>query len=210
MTGLGMHRAMALCALALIAGCASHHPRRPPTGPWAMPSSRPWLTSRPAMRAAVHVSPMTVQTLPAPTGQLYFYASATTTALDVQKRIERMSAELQQAADEGRVTFTGPCVFVFRGKTAELQKPFVVEVGFLVADGTRPFGPFRVRRLEPFHCAAVTLDGPASLIDKAYDELEPAIDAAGFQRTDEAREIYLNGEGPDSPDDRVLVAVGVK
>jgi effector-binding domain-containing protein len=85
-----------------------------------------------------------------------------------------------------------------------------VEIGFAVADGTRPFGRFQLRRLAAFRCAAVTLNGPGSLIDKAYDKLDPAVDAAGLRRTDEVREVYMNWQGPDFPNDQILVGIGVK
>ena len=161
----------------------------------------------PSSRASVSVSPMSVQTLPE---QSFFFESTKTTPLGLQQTIDRITADLAAAANEGEVAFNGPCVFVFRGRSNELRRPFIAEIGFAVADGTRPFGRFQVRKLAAFHCAAVTLTGPGSLIDKAYDVLDPAIDAAGLRRTDETREVYTDWEGPDSPNDQILVGIGVK
>ena len=64
--------------------------------------------------------------------------------------------------------------------------------------------------LAAFRCASVTYTGPVTTIDKAYDRLIPAIQRAGLITTDETRELYLNWEGPDSPTDEVLVAIGLR
>jgi effector-binding domain-containing protein len=150
---------------------------------------------------------MTVQTLSA---QNFFFEAVRTTPLDLQRAIDRITADLAQAANEGKVSYTGPCVFVFHGRSTELRRPFTLEIGFPVADGIRPFGHFQLKKLAAFRCATVTFIGPGSLIDKAYDKLDPAIDAAGLSRTDETREVYLNWAGPDFPSDQVLVGIGVK
>ena len=76
--------------------------------------------------------------------------------------------------------------------------------------GTRPFGRFKVRPLAALRCASVTYTGPVPTIDKAYDRLIPAVQGAGLITTDETRELYLNWEGPDSPNDQVLVAIGLR
>ena len=186
-------------------GCAHHHERLH-LSPWTRPASRP-STSQSASRPPVRVTPMTIQVLPP---QTYFYESATVTALNVQQAIERLTADLTQAADDGTVKFVKPCTFVFQGRSAELQKPFTLDVGFPVAIGTHATGRFKVRQLPPFRCAAVMFTGPGSLIDKAYDELDPSVDSARLKRTDESREVYVNWEGPDSPNDQVLVGIGVK
>ena len=186
-------------------GCATSHHRRLALSPWTPLSSRP--ASLPSSRPSVSVSQMSVQTLPELN---FFYESTRTTPLYLQQTIDRVTADLASVANDGKVVFTGPCLFVFRGRSNELRRPFTAEIGFAVADGPRPFGRFQVRKLAAFHCAAVTLTGPGALIDKAYDKLDPAIDAAGLRRTDEIREVYMNWEGPDSPDDQVLVGIGVK
>jgi effector-binding domain-containing protein len=190
-----------LCA----AGCAAHHHRRLVLSPWTPLTSQP--ASLPSSRASVTVSEMTLQNLPE---QNFFYESTRSTPLALQQTIERITADLAQAENDGKVTFTGPCVFVFRGRSAELRRPFTVEIGFAVAGGARPFDHFQVRRLTAFHCAAVTFKGPGSLIDKAYDVLDPAVDVAGLRRTDETREVYLNWQGPNSPQDQILIGIGVK
>jgi len=202
----GMNRFKWIVTIVLVSGvgCAAPHHVPLLLSPWT-PTSRP--ASLPSSRPAVSVSEMTVQTLPSLT---FFFESTRTTPLDLQRTIDRVTADLAQVANDGKVTYSGPCVFVFRGRTAELRRPFTLEIGFPVPEGTRQFGRFQIRKLAAFHCAAVTFIGPGSSIDKAYDKLDPAVDAAGLRRTDEVREVYLSWEGPDFPGDQVLVGVGVK
>ncbi len=189
----------------LLGGCAAPHHTPLVLSPWTPPSSRP--ATLPTTHAAVSVSEMSVQTLQS---QNFFFESTRVTALDVQKSIDRITGDLAQVANEGKVKFTGPCVFVFRGRSTELRRPFTLEIGFAVPDAIRPFGHFQLRKLPAFHCATVTFIGPGSLIDKAYDRLDPAVDAAGLRPTDEIREVYLRWEGPEFPNDQILVGVGVK
>lgn len=195
-------------AVVTTVGCAYHpKPRRPdpPEEADARPSLRP--TTGPSSRPAIHVSAMQVQTLPA---QAYFYVPTRTTFQDIQQPIERAMGQLGRAAAEGKVAFAGPPTFVYRGATAELNRSFELEVGFPVAEGTKAFGPFKVRELRPFRCAAVVYTGPVSLIDKAYDRLIADMERAGLEAADETRETYWKWDGPDSPEDQIQVAVGVK
>jgi effector-binding domain-containing protein len=189
-------------------GCAYHpKPHRPEPSDEAAtrPSLRP--TTDATSRPAIHVTAMQVQTLPA---QTYFYVPARTTFQEIQQPIGQAMGELGRAAADGKVAFTGPPTFVYRGATPELNRAFDLEVGFPVAEGTKPFGPFKVRAMGPFRCATVVYTGPVSLIDKAYDQLIPAMDRAGLQPTDETRETYWKWGGPDAADNQTLVAVGVR
>ena len=197
---------LALCAAVLAAGCASRPRRvRPPTVPATRPSLRD--TTRPTSRPAVHVSDVQVQPLPE---QTYFYVRTRTTFENVEQAVDGALAALAQAAADGRVAFAGPPTFVYLGATAELKRPFTLDVGFPVAAGARPFGRFRVRTLPPLRAATVTYTGPASLIDKAYDRLVPAMEAAGHQPADETREVYLEWDGPESERNRALVGIGLR
>jgi effector-binding domain-containing protein len=189
----------------ILSGCAPHRHQRLQLAPWNRPASRP--SSQPTSRAAIHVSAMTIQTWPQ---QDYFFESRRTTALDVRQAIDRATAELAQAANDGKVRFTGPCIFVFLGRSTDLQKPFMLQVGFPVSPGVKPFGNLQVKSLAAFRCASVDFSGPGALIDKAYDKLEPAVEAAKLPRTDEVREVYINWDGPDSPDDQIRVGIGVR
>ena len=197
---------------ALLWGCTQNPKPRPPrtarrpttrTIDW--PSTFP--TTGPAVRTDFRVSEMRVESLEPRT---YFYVRERATFQTLPRKVGQALAELQSAADEGRVRFEGPRVMRYLGATQELNKPFELEVGFHVAPGTEAFGRFKVRReAEPFRCAAVTFRGPITLIDKAYDKLIPAIQAAGLQATDEAREVYLRWDAPAAPTNEVLVGVGV-
>jgi effector-binding domain-containing protein len=202
--------ASALLILSPLACAPKPRPRHPTTNPFTRPP-----TTRPATdpatlagsRPASSVSDMQVRTLPA---QTFLYARTRTTYSDLQRPVEQIMAELGQAAGDGRFQPAGPVTFVYLGAKQELSKAFDLEIGFPVPAGTRPFGRFKVRTLPAFRCASVTYTGPVTTIDKAYDRLIPAIQKAGLITTDETREIYLNWEGPDSPNDQVLVAMGLK
>ncbi len=173
-------------------------PPRPTTDQWVRPATLP----------AFHVSDMAVRTSDS---QTFFYVSNQTTFRTMQGAVESSMADLLKAAASGRVKFTGPSAFIYHGASPqELERPFSLEIGFPVADGTRPFGRFRVEVLAPFHCAAVQFTGPLSRIDKAYDKLIPAIEAAHLKPTDEVREIFAEFNGSDSPDNDVTVAIGVE
>jgi effector-binding domain-containing protein len=203
--------ASALLILSPLACAPKPRPRHPATNPFTRaPASRPAATEPATLassRPASSVSDMQVQTLPA---QTFLYARTRTTYSDLQRPVEQIMAELGQAAADGRFQPAGPVTFVYLGAKQELSKAFDLEIGFPVPPGTRPFGRFKVRTLPAFHCASVTYTGPVTTIDKAYDRLIPAVQQAGLITTDETREIYLNWEGPDSPNDQVLVAIGLR
>jgi effector-binding domain-containing protein len=197
---------------ALLWGCTQNPKPRPPrmarrpttrTIDW--PATFP--TTGPAVRTDFRVSEMRVELLEPRT---YFYVRETVTFQTLPRKLGQALAELQSAAAEGRVRFEGPRMLRYLGATQELNKPFELEVGFPVAPGTEAFGKFKVRReSDPFRCAAVTFRGPVTLIDKAYDKLIPAMQAAGLQATDEAREVYVRWHAPGSPANEVLVGIGV-
>jgi effector-binding domain-containing protein len=150
---------------------------------------------------------MQVQTLPE---QTYFHVRKNTTFQDVERAMDEALADLSRAAEAGRVTFTGPPTFVYLGLTDELSRPFTLDVGYPVDEGTRPFGRFRVRTLDPLKAAAVTYTGPVSMIDKGYDRLIPAMEASGLQPAGETREVYLEWHGPDSEQNQALIGIGIK
>jgi effector-binding domain-containing protein len=204
--------ALVLCLTVLVAGCASKpRHRRPATNPFTRPSEpRPSTGPAPtlaASRPASNVSDLEIRTLPA---QSFLYARTRTTYSDMQRPVEQIMADLGQAAADGRFQPAGPVTFVYLGAKQELSKAFDLDIGFPVTPGTRPFGRFKVRTLPAFRCASVTYTGPVTTIDKAYDRLIPAVQQAGLITTDETREIYLNWEGPDSPNDQVLVSIGLR
>ena len=122
--------------------------------------------------------------------------------------VTQIMPELRKAVEDGKVRVVGPPTFVYLGVTGELDKPFDLEVGFPVAEGTPPAGRFQVRMLAALKCGSVEFTGPVYLIDKAYDRLVPAIQAAGLEPVPEAREVYLKWEGMDSPENQILVALG--
>jgi effector-binding domain-containing protein len=200
----------ALLILTPLACAPKPRHRLPASNPFTRPvDPRPTTSAATlaASRPASSVTELEVQTLPA---QTFLYAHTHTTYSDMQRPVEQIMSELGQAAADGRFQPAGPVTFVYFGAKQELSKAFDLEIGFPVPPGTRPFGRFKVRPLAAFRCASVTYSGPVTTIDKAYDRLIPAMQRAGLITTDETRELYLNWEGPDSPNDQVVVAIGLR
>src|SRR5829696_5718994 len=119
---------------ALLWGCAQNPKPRPPriarrptTRAIDWPSTFP--TTGPAVRTDFYVSEMRAESLEPRT---YLYVRETVTFQTLPRKVGQALAELQAAADEGRVRFEGPRVLRYLGATQELNKPFELEVGFPV------------------------------------------------------------------------------
>lgn len=199
--------------LGAAAGCAQETRRisdRPP--PPANASTPPGPLTKPVLaplsQPSFAVSDVTERSLAAEPA--YAYVSARTTVRELPRAVAAAMAELAAAEEAGRATFVGPATLVYRGMTGELERPFTLEVGFPVPDGTPPSGRVQVRPLPALRAAAVTFAGPVSAIDKAYDRLLPAVAARKLRPTGEAREVYLRWDGPGSAANQILVAVGVR
>ena len=94
--------------------------------------------------------------------QTVLYVEAQTTFRNLPATIELLMPRLTAAPAKG-FAFTGPAVFRYLGATAELNKAFTLEIGFPVARGTRPVGPYQVRQdAAPFRAATVTFTAQMS------------------------------------------------
>jgi effector-binding domain-containing protein len=165
-------------------------------------------TSRPGPPAPYLIGAMHVQTLPS---IHYFFASEQTTIAQVARVAPRILTELARAHREGKIRRLGPELFVFHGiDPADLSKPFTLDIGVPVEEGTPTFGDFHVRRTEVFHCATVLYTGPIAEIGNAYEKLGPAIRAAGLAPTGQSREAYLYWEGPDSANNVVQIQMEIR
>lgn len=173
-----------LVSIAWLCGCATH-PRNSSSN--SSPSS-----TRPATQSDYSITDMRIQELPAVP---YFYLSIRTTMRDIGPAVERLMDKLQSVAQQGRVSFAGPAIFVYRGMTEETDEPFDLEVGYAVRPGVRPFEDFRVRTLERFHCATTIYNGPIESIGKGYDKLIGQMIDAHLSPGQESRELYLLWEG---------------
>jgi len=148
-----------------------------------------------------------IQTFPA---VRYIAGSADTTFDKMMDVINKFLPLISKGVDDGTITPGGPCIFVYRGMTEDMSKPFKLEIGWIVSDKTKDQGELKVQKTEPFKCASVIITGPVANIPRAYEKVMPAIGAAKLTPTGENHELYLFWEGPDSPNNIVQLQVGVK
>jgi effector-binding domain-containing protein len=152
------------------------------------------------------ISRMRVQDYPA---KHFAYMSTETTLTQISETVQDLMPKLQQAMKDAGAAPTGPGTFVYQGITQDPNKPFTLEIGFPVAEGTKEAGDMKVRTLEAFHCASVIYSGPISQVTQAYQQAFTDLFTAGLQPTGETREMYLYWEAIDSPNNIELIMVGV-
>jgi effector-binding domain-containing protein len=141
----------------------------------------------------------------------YGYIETETTFDKLGAAIGEAMPKLQKASESGKARIAGSFVLVYpKGAHAEPDKPFPVRIGFLVADGSTGDGDVKVRKTEPFKCATVVYTGPAAEQGQAYQKLLPAVAAGGLKTTGEEREFTTYFESVESPNNLVLIQVGVK
>ena len=197
-------------AIAATGSCAPARPPtraddRPATTQPAVPLTKPALA--PLTQPAYGLSNVVEQTLPAQPA--FAHVSVRTTVRTLSASIDGAMAELFKHPDLGP-QIVGPSILVYRGVTPSLDQPFVLEVGFPVREAFQPTGAVKVRPLPALHCLTAEFTGPVRAIDKAYDRLLPTVAARKLRQSGETREVYLRWDGPDSENNQILVAVGVR
>ncbi|HEV8291191.1 MAG TPA: hypothetical protein VGP94_04690, partial [Tepidisphaeraceae bacterium] len=90
------------------------------------------------------------------------------------------------------------------------EKPFKVQIGLKAEGDAGASGDVKVRKTEEFRAATVIFTGPPSGMGECYQKLMPAIRQMGLELSGEDREFTFYWEGFDSPNNIVLVQVGVK
>lgn len=140
----------------------------------------------------------------------YIYASVETSISSIKDVASKTMEPLTDAIKAGKFTPKGPSIMVFHGMSPDPDKKFTLDMGFPVADKVQAFDDFKVRKLPAFHCASVIMSGPARDMTQAWQAAYEDLMAAGLQPADEAREEYLKWDSQDSPNNVVLIEVGVK
>jgi hypothetical protein len=206
-TGRGV-AVLALLITAGLAGCAAKSRKLTNTPVAGPPMTRPVLRpeTQPSSRPSYHVTSVEGRLLP---GQTFLSIRRQATFADLPQSIDLMMPDLMKLAS-GPIPPTGPITFIYHDARPELNRPFELEIGYPVSEGTKVDAPFRVRPLPVLFAGTVTYWGPLSLIDKAYDQLVPGMRSAGLEPGTETREIYERFEGPDSPNNQVLIGIGAK
>jgi hypothetical protein len=139
-------------------------------------------------------------------GFTYFYKSTDTDFAGIKEVVEKIIPELHKAIADGKVEVRGSIVFIYHGITPDPKAKFKLEIGMPVAEGAQPAGDFKVRDVPEYHCVSVLYTGPLAGISSAFEKLAPVAPNA----TDEAREMYLYFESPESPNNVVHVSMGAK
>jgi effector-binding domain-containing protein len=155
----------------------------------------------------VSVSPMAVRTLK---GCHFLYRSV---EADMQSSAAKIEAGMKALASEmkaNRIMPAGAPIFVFHNPTDEAGKAFTVELGFPVTADTKAVGESKVRTLEPLKAATVMFSGPPSALREGYVQLYQQIGQAGLEPGTELRQYSLYWEGIDSPNNVMLIQVGLK
>lgn len=141
----------------------------------------------------------------------YGYVASETTFDKLGEAIGAALPDLTKAAEAGKIKPQGGFILLYPEGSAHMtpDKPFKVHMGFLLAEGAEE-GNVKVRKTEPFKAATVLYVGPVTHIGDCYQKLFPAIEKMGLKPTGEEREFTIYWEGMDSPNNVVMVQVGVK
>jgi effector-binding domain-containing protein len=153
------------------------------------------------------ISEMRVQEFPERT---YLYVQHETTLAEIGPVVQQSFEQLMEPIMSGEVQVLGAPIFVYKGATGEMNKPFELQIGWPVADNTKEVGDLKVRKLEKYRCATVLYSGSMQNIAQAYMKIMPELMQAGLQPSGDSREMHLYHETPDSPNNIVLIMVGVK
>lgn len=182
--------------LVLLVVCRTTALAEPPATPATQPTASPQFV----------VSDMRVQTI---AGFTYLYDSSQTTLEKIGEPIGRTLPAMEKDIAAGKFHPVGPMVFVYRDMT-DIAQPFKLDIGFPVPPETVAEGEFKTRKVEPFKCATVLFSGPMSKISDAYQKLMAAMTAANLRPTTTIQEFHLYFEGRESPNNVVLIQVGIE
>lgn len=153
------------------------------------------------------VSELRVQEFPA---KNYLYLAHQTTLAQIGPVIQESMQQFEQVIRQNQAQVEGAPIFVYKGATGEMDKPFELHIGFPVAEGTTAEGDMKVRMLEKFRCATVLYSGGVKDIGQAYGKIFADIQQAGLEPIGESREMHLYWESPESTNNVALIMVGVK
>jgi effector-binding domain-containing protein len=153
------------------------------------------------------LGPVIHRTYPAST---FFYLPGRTTLTGIQAEMGQAIPRLVKAMAGQGLGVATPIMVVYHGAGPDPDKAFDYEVGVLVPPGTQAAGDGRVRSLAAFPCATLVFTGSFDQMGKAYEALYPAILGEGKTPTAETRQMILYYEKEASPNNMVLVQIGLQ
>jgi len=170
-------------------------------------AAEPEVKKEPPKPAEYLVGEMHIQDLPE---MNYVYGSSETTFDKILDVVNKYIPVITKGIEEGQLRSGGSAMFVYKGMTEDMTKPFTLEIGWCVPPNAKPFGELQMRKVKAAKCATMLYTGSVANISKVYEKLMPAVKAAGMTPTGDVREMYLYWEGPESANNVIQVQVEVK
>lgn len=127
-------------------------------------------------------------------------------------------AELEAHAQASGLAIDGPPIFTAQGLPDDAETPFDWAACLPVADAQGmpadephvPSGQTELTVLPPLSCARTEYVGPlAELFAHGYQPLLRAIAEAGLRPSGASREVYHVWRGPEAPDNRIEIQIGI-
>ena len=142
----------------------------------------------------------------------YVYVETETTFDKIGEAIGEAMPKITQAATDGKFRLTAPFVLTYPNGVPHLtpDKPFKVQIGLKAEGEAAASGDVKVRTTEQFRAATTIYSGSPTGVAAAYEKLLPAIRESGLEPSGEVREFTFYWEGFDSPNNIVLIQIGVK
>jgi effector-binding domain-containing protein len=170
-------------------------------------AAEPAAKKDPPQAAEYLVGEMHIQDLPE---MNYVYGSSETTFDKMLDVINKYIPIITKGIEEGQLRSGGSAMFVYKGMTEDMSKPFTLEIGWCVPPEAKAFGELKVRKVKAAKCATMLYTGSAANMSKVYEKLMPAIKAAGLTPAGDMREMYLYWENPESANNVIQVQMEVK
>ena len=140
----------------------------------------------------------------------YYYTSAQTTYDKGGMVAGQLTGEVKSAMANSRTEPVGGPIFVYKDSGIDPAKPFTLQVGFPVANGTEPVGTFQVGQLDSVRALTALYSGPVSKIGQAYARSFARLKELGEQPSGERRERFFYWEGPESPNNVIQIEIGLR
>lgn len=139
------------------------------------------------------------------------YAVQELTIPEVRTYGEKYGSEIMAEAQKYGLRAAGPWVFISYNLPKNGKDRYRTEFCLPIATAEGYFGGrFPVRSLSGFPCACAEYTGKLrQLFTKGYQPLVREIIAAKMNFTGESREVYHDWIGPNSPDNRIELQIGI-
>jgi hypothetical protein len=141
----------------------------------------------------------------------YLYASVETNLGQVGQMITTLTQDIASAIQAAGMSMTGGPLIVYDGaNTGDPAHTFTLKVGYPVGDTAKAVGGYQLGDIGPKHCEMILFIGSVSQLRQAYGRIFARVMAAGQSVSDERAERYLYWEGENSPNNVVMIEIGVQ